>query len=232
MAQLPEPEPTVPNEDAPVEAAVEAPAETADTVAEAVVENAVETPPHPRAFRIDPALGRSIGMGYADRLLALGALGFRSIAAPPEDMADEAKIWWRWDGLAGEERQRPAARGRSQGRRHRGEGGRDQAQSGRHQRAADALSRAHKGDKSRGAAPPGDGAKDSRKDGPQHDQRRGQQRERNRDQRARHGDGRSIAREREIAAHSPFAALKDMMATAKPDARDPQKVDGGDTPAG
>ncbi len=220
MPELREPDPTALSEDAPVEVAADAPAGTAETVAETMAENVPETPPHPRAFRIDPALGRSIGMGYADRLLALGALGFRSIAAPPEDMADEARIWWRWDGLAGEERQRSGSRSRQgSGPRHRGRKPQAEATGEapgarpahtRHNRAGDQLSRARKDGR-------GDGQRrDKPSDGP----------------RPRHKDGRSNAREREIAAHSPFAALKDMMAAAKPDARDPEKVDDGETPAG
>lgn len=196
----------------------------------------VETPPHPRAFRIDPALGRSIGMGYADRLLALGALGFRSIAAPPEDMADEAKIWWRWDGLAGDERQGSGGRaGKGGGQRHRarkpqaeatGEATGARAAHRRHNRAGDQLARARKDgrDDARGEARRAD-HKDRSRDGQRRDKRSD-------GQRPRRSDVRSHAREREIAAHSPFAALKDMMAAAKPDARDPQKVDDGEAPAG
>ncbi len=226
------PAPAAPSGDASVEVAADAPAEAAETVAETAVENVPETPPHPRAFRIDPALGRSIGMGYADRLLALGALGFRSIAAPPEDMADEAKIWWRWDGLAGEERQRSGPRsGQASGQRHRGRKPQAEATGEatgarrvhtRHNRAGDQLARARK-----------DGQSDGRRADHQDRPRDGQRRDKSSDgQRPRFKDGRSNAREREIAANSPFAALKDMMAAAKPDARDPQKVDDGETPAG
>ncbi|MCC7395348.1 MAG: helicase [Sphingomonadaceae bacterium] len=227
--------------DAPVmvETTVEGEAQSAaeaapEPIAESVTSPA-ETPPHPRAFRIDPSLGRSIGMGYADRLLALGALGFRSIAAPPEDMADEAKIWWRWDGLAGDERPRSGARnGQRNGQRNRGrqpqaeatgEATGARAAHTRHNRAGDQLARARKDGRKDGN---GDRRKDRQQDGPRRDQHRDRP---SGGQRPRHVDGRRIAREREIAAHSPFAALKDMMAAAKPDARNPQKVDDGDTPA-
>ncbi len=91
--------------DAPADAPTDAPADASDVAASPVppmapsppVPPMAPSPPVPHAFRVDPEMARSIGLGLEDRLTLLRLLGFRTHHAIGQvTIESEPDLWWTW----------------------------------------------------------------------------------------------------------------------------------------